>query len=61
MILADRTVSGSPARGDAVVKCHDDFYAGDVAVEINFGGVMAAEVARRQQSGCITWASRRAD
>ena len=46
-VLADRTVSGSPATwGDAVVRAHDDFDADDVVVEINFGGVMAAEVIR---------------
>jgi phage terminase large subunit-like protein len=47
-VLADRTVKGSPATwGDAVVKCHDDFDADDVTVEINYGGVMAAEVVRQ--------------
>jgi phage terminase large subunit-like protein len=47
-ILADRTVSGSPATwGEAVVRAHDDFDADDCTVEINYGGVMAAEVVRQ--------------
>jgi phage terminase large subunit-like protein len=47
-ILADRTVSGSPATwGDAVVKAHDDFDADDVVVETNFGGDMATEVVKQ--------------
>lgn len=44
-VLADRTMSGSPAKwGEEVVKAHDDFDADDVVVERNFGGDMAAEV-----------------
>lgn len=47
-VLADRSVTGSPATwGEAVVKAHDGFAADDVCVEINFGGVMAAEVVRQ--------------
>jgi phage terminase large subunit-like protein len=42
-VLADRTTVGSPAQwGEAVVRCHDDFDADDVVVEVNFGGDMAA-------------------
>jgi phage terminase large subunit-like protein len=47
-VLADRTTAGSPAQwGEAVVKCHDDFDADDVVVEINFGGDMATEVVKQ--------------
>jgi phage terminase large subunit-like protein len=47
-ILADRSVSGSPATwGDAVVRAHDDFDADDVVVETNFGGDMATEVIKQ--------------
>jgi phage terminase large subunit-like protein len=47
-VLADRTTSGSPAQwGDAVVRCHDDFDADDVVVEVNFGGDMATEVVKQ--------------
>jgi phage terminase large subunit-like protein len=47
-VLADRSTSGSPAQwGDAVVKCHDDFDADDVVVEVNFGGDMATEVVKQ--------------
>jgi len=47
-VLADRTTSGSPAVwGEAAVKCHDDFDADDIVVEINFGGDMASEVIKR--------------
>src|SRR5262249_50922985 len=47
-VLADRTTTGSPAQwGEAAVKCHDDFDADDVVVEINFGGDMATEVERQ--------------
>ena len=47
-VLADRTTTGSPAQwGEAVVKCHDDFDADDVVVEINFGGDMATEVVKQ--------------
>lgn len=47
-VLADRTISGSPAQwGEAAVKCHDDFDADDVVVEVNFGGDMATEVVRQ--------------
>jgi phage terminase large subunit-like protein len=47
-VLADRTSSGSPSEwGDAAVKCHDDFDADDVVVEVNFGGDMATEVVRQ--------------
>jgi len=46
-VLADRTISASPAKwGDAVVRAHDEFDCDDVVVEINFGGQMAAEVVR---------------
>jgi phage terminase large subunit-like protein len=39
-VLADRSTSGSPAQwGEAVVRCHDDFDADGVVVEVNFGGV----------------------
>src|SRR5215472_11819987 len=41
-VLADRTTTGSPAQwGEAVVRCHDDYDADDVVVEVNFGGDMA--------------------
>src|SRR5262249_20859767 len=44
-VLADRSTTGNPAQwGEAVVKCHDDFDADDVVVEVNFGGDMATEV-----------------
>jgi len=44
-VLADRSMSGSPAKwGDAVVRAHDDFNADDVVVEKNFGGDMATDV-----------------
>jgi len=44
-VLADRTLTGSPAQwGDAAVKAHDDFDADDIVVERNFGGDMATEV-----------------
>src|SRR5262249_41258607 len=47
-VLADRTVSGSPAVwGEAAVKCSDDFDADDVVVEVNFGGEMATEVIKQ--------------
>ena len=47
-VLADRTTSGSPAQwGEAAVKCHDDFDADDIVVEINFGGDMATEVIKQ--------------
>ena len=47
-MLADRTTTGSPAQwGEAAVKCHDDFDADDVVVEINFGGDMATEVVKQ--------------
>ncbi len=47
-VLADRSISGSPAQwGEAVVKCHDDFDADDWVVEINFGGDMATEVVKQ--------------
>jgi phage terminase large subunit-like protein len=47
-VLADRSVSGSPAQwGDAVVKAHDDFDADDVVVETNFGGDMATDVVKQ--------------
>ena len=47
-VLADRSVSGSPAQwGDAVVKAHDDFDCDDVVVEVNFGGDMATDVVKQ--------------
>jgi phage terminase large subunit-like protein len=47
-VLADRSTTGSPAQwGEAVVKCHDDFEADDVVVEVNFGGDMATEVVKQ--------------
>jgi len=47
-VLADRTTAGSPAQwGEAAVKCHDDFDADDVVVEVNFGGDMATEVVKQ--------------
>lgn len=47
-ILADRSVSGSPATwGDAVVRAHDDYDADDVVVETNFGGDMTTEVVKQ--------------
>jgi phage terminase large subunit-like protein len=44
--------------GEAVVKCHDDFDADDVVVEINFDSDMPTEVVKqaaeraRQRSDC---------
>jgi phage terminase large subunit-like protein len=47
-VLADRATTGSPAQwGEAVVRCHDDFDAEDVVVEVNFGGEMATEVVKQ--------------
>src|SRR5262245_37435220 len=47
-VLADRSMTGSPAKwGDAVVQAHDDFDADDVVVERNFGGDMAGEVVKQ--------------
>jgi len=47
-VLADRSTSGSPAQwGEAVVRCHDDYDADDVVVEVNFGGDMATEVVKQ--------------
>ena len=42
------SATGSPAQwGEAAVKCHDDFNADDIVVEINFGGDMATEVVKQ--------------
>ena len=39
-VLADRSTSGSPGQwGEAAVKCHDDFDADDIVVEVNFGEI----------------------
>lgn len=47
-ILADRSTVGSPATwGEAVIKCHDDFDADDIVVEVNFGGQMASDVVKQ--------------
>ena len=47
-VLADRTTVGSPAQwGEAAVRCHDDFDADDIVVEVNFGGDMAIEVIKQ--------------
>jgi phage terminase large subunit-like protein len=47
-VLADRSTSGSPAQwGEAVVRCHDDFDADDIVVEVNFGGDMSTEVVKQ--------------
>src|SRR5215831_17935449 len=47
-VLADRSTTGTPAQwGEAVVKCHDDFDADDIVVEVNFGGDMATEVIKQ--------------
>jgi phage terminase large subunit-like protein len=47
-VLADRSVSGTPAQwGDAVVRASDDFDADDVTVEVNFGGALASDVIRQ--------------
>jgi phage terminase large subunit-like protein len=47
-VLADRSVSGTPAQwGDAVVRASDDFDSDDITVEVNFGGAMATEVIRQ--------------
>jgi len=47
-VLADRSTGGSPAQwGEAAVKCHDDFDADDIVVEVNFGGDMATEVIKQ--------------
>jgi len=51
-VLADRSTTGTPAQwGEAAVKCHDDFDADDVVVEVNFGGDMATEVVRSPRTG----------
>src|SRR5262249_20326920 len=57
-VLADRTLTGSPAQwGDATIAAHDDFDADDVVVERNFGGDMAVEViaeaARRRHAAAL--------
>lgn len=47
-VLADRSMSGSPAQwGDEVVRTHDEFDCDDVVVEVNFGGDMATEVVKQ--------------
>ena len=47
-MLADRSTTGTPTQwGEAAVKCHDDFNADDVVVEVNFGGDMATEVVKQ--------------
>jgi hypothetical protein len=47
-VLVDRTMTGNPAQwGEAVVRCHDDFDADDVVVEVNFGGDMTTEVVKQ--------------
>jgi phage terminase large subunit-like protein len=46
-VLADRSISGSPAQwGDAVVRAADNYDADDVVVETNYGGAMALEVVK---------------
>jgi phage terminase large subunit-like protein len=37
-----------------VVRCHDDFDADDVVVEVNFGGDMATEVVKQPPNACIS-------
>jgi phage terminase large subunit-like protein len=58
-VLADRTTTGSPAQwGEAVVRCHDDFDADDVVVEVNFGGDMATpKWSSRPLNACTNAAS----
>ncbi len=47
-VLADRTTVGSPVQwGEAMVKCHDDFDADVVVVEVYFGGDMATELEKQ--------------
>jgi phage terminase large subunit-like protein len=47
-VLADRTLSASPAQwGDEVVRAHDEFNCDDVVVERNFGGDMAIDVVKQ--------------
>jgi phage terminase large subunit-like protein len=46
-VLADRSISGSPAQwGDSVVRAADNYDADDVVVETNYGGAMALEVVK---------------
>jgi phage terminase large subunit-like protein len=46
-VLADRSISGTPARwGDAVVRAADNYDADDICVEVNYGGEMAVEVVK---------------
>lgn len=45
VVLADRTVKGSPESwGRAAVKAYDDFSADNLVVEVNYGGDMATSV-----------------
>src|SRR5262249_49813141 len=46
-VLADRSISGSPATwAEAVVRAADNYDADDVCVEINYGGEMCLEVVK---------------
>lgn len=47
VVLADRTVNGSPAEwGRAAVKAYEDFEADRLVAEVNFGGAMVEAVIR---------------
>jgi phage terminase large subunit-like protein len=47
IVLADRTINGSPAEwGRAAVQAYDDFGADRLVAEVNFGGAMVEAVIR---------------
>jgi phage terminase large subunit-like protein len=47
VVLADRTINGSPAEwGRAAVKAYEDFEADRLVAEVNFGGAMVEAVIR---------------
>ncbi len=47
VVLADRTINGSPAEwGRAVVRAYEEFEADRVVAEVNFGGAMVEAVIR---------------
>lgn len=52
VILADRTVSGSPAEwGRAAVETYEEFGADRIVAEVNFGGKMVEAVIRNVSEG----------
>lgn len=47
VVLADRTINGSPAEwGRAAVKAYEDYEADRIVAEVNFGGAMVEAVIR---------------